>query len=174
MLTPFLLTILSGVANAGEPQCQGALDLKVMDVPLTTYGAGVSYTTHTTTWAVQGVDQRTLDTLSLARALGDTGVETELARRQAKARRVGWIVTGVAIPATLLGVGALNAGVNGDGGDGAIVGGATLLSLGGTGLIFGPVWLGLRPWALKNNPAAFYPLDEVREKLEIYDDACRF
>ena len=78
----------------------------------------------------------------------------------------------MAWPATLLGGAALDSGVNGDGGNGAIVGGATLLSLGGTGLIFGPVWLGLRPWPLKNNPAAFYPLDEVKEKLEIYDDAC--
>lgn len=173
MFTALLLAILAGAASAGEPQCQGALDLKVMDVPLTTYTAGVSYTTTSTTWTVQGADHRALDTLSLARALGDTGVEAELARRQKKARRTGWIVTGVAIPATLLGVGTLNAGVNGDGGTGAIVGGATLLSLGGTGLIFGPVWLGLRPWALKNNPAAFYPLDEVKEKLEIYDDACR-
>lgn len=79
----------------------------------------------------------------------------------------------MALPATLLGVAALDAGVNGDGGGKAIVGGATLLGLGATGLIFGPVWLGLRPWALKNNPSAFYPLDEVKEKLKIYDDACR-
>jgi len=64
---------------------------------------------------------------------------------------LGWResgIVGVAIPATLLGAGALNAGVNGDGGNGAIVGGATLLSLGGTGLILASLFGGLPLLAL--------------------------
>lgn len=170
--TLLLLTRLA-LADPGEPVCQGPLDLRIFDVPITTYSMGVATTTHTTSWTVLDADHRPLDTLSLARALGDSGVEAELGRRQKKARRTGWIVTGVSAVATLVGVKALDSGVDGDGGDGAIAVGATLLGLGGTGLLFGPIWLGVRPWALKNNPAAFYPMEEIQEKLAFYDHACR-
>ena len=166
-----LLLLSLSLAHA-DPACAGLLELHSVNVPITTVGAGVSYTTYSTSWTVLDADHHALDTLTLARRFGDAQAEAELARRQKKARKTGWIVTGASIPVTLLGALALNSSVNGDGDDGALVAGATLLGVGGTGLMFGPIWLGVRPWALKNNPAAFYPLTEVQEWLDAYDAAC--
>ena len=174
MVSVLLLSLGPALADPAISACAGPLELRTFDVPLTTYGAGVAVTSHATSWTVTDAEHHALDTLALASRLGDEGTEQELARRQAKARKTGWIVTGVSIPATLLGALALNSSVNGDGGDGALVAGATGVSLGGVGLMFGPIWLGVRPRALKNNPAAFYPLDMVQDKIGIYHDACGY
>lgn len=166
-----VLLALSLTAHA-DPTCAGPIELRTFNVPVTTYAGGVAVTTQNPTWTALDAQHRALDTLTLAARLGDDGVATEVARRQQKARKTGWIVTGVAVPTTALGAVALNSSVNGDGGDGALVGGASLLSLGAVGLMFGPIWLGVRPWALRNNPATFYTLDDVTAKIEAYHDEC--
>lgn len=72
------LMAVAALATPGEPICHGPLDLRVLEVPITTYSGGVMLTTNTTSWTVVPPDQRAVDTVSLARALDDVREKLEI------------------------------------------------------------------------------------------------
>lgn len=155
-------------------RCHGQIRLSSFEVPVLNTVGGVTYTTQATNWTVTDEQGQAVGTLDLARRLGDSWVPPELDRRVKKARRIGWSITGASVVATLVGAGAFNAYTNGEGSDGALVLGGTLLGLGGSGLIIGPIWGGVRPIALKTNPAVFYSPDVLRPRIDTYNDACGY
>lgn len=176
-----MLLALQSIALAASPideepsfQCEGPMDVRSQTVPMTSYAGGVAYTSYATTYSVLDGDKNAVDTLTLAYRLGDPGAEAALNLRIRKARRVGWGITGVSVPVTALGAAALNSYVNGSGGTGSLVLGATLLSFGATGLITGPIWATVRPWALRENPSVFYPVEQMQEEIEWYNAACGY